>query len=350
MNKGRRIWLAVLSLCVLLCGSSVESMASAPEAQSDTDSQTTYRLTFYAGNQGDFSGVTVLPGISDRYHVEITEDRITIEQVEYKKVVPFNVLSYVSLPKDSKYYVKGIRRSGRDNNTVGEVSNSAFPVKGDQDFVVAYGIKGDMVPYQVNYRDSAGNTLAPSATYYGNVGDKPVVAFLYIEGYEPQAYNLTRTLQKDASKNEFTFVYRRAETGNTTTTTINDGTTVVTNPGTQTTEQGDGTTGTGGGTGTGGAGQGEAGEEAAENAEEGTENIVEEQVPLAPGDLMDLDDEQVPLANLQNLIINPDGKFVYGASILIGLCAAAALTAMGIIAWKKRRAGAYEELDNWELK
>ena len=65
---------------------------------------------------------------------------------------------------------------------------------------------------------------------------------------------------------------------------------------------------------------------------------------------MDLDDEQVPLANLQNLIVNPDGKFVYGASILIGLCAAAALAAMGIIAWKKRRAGAYEELDNWELK
>lgn len=69
--------------------------------------------------------------------------------------------------------------------------------------------EGDCRYYTVEYVDSAGNELAPSETYYGNVGDKPVVAFLYIEGYRPNAYNITRTLKADASENVFRFVYTR---------------------------------------------------------------------------------------------------------------------------------------------
>ena len=47
---------------------------------------------------------------------------------------------------DEKYYVKGIRLAGRDNNTV---SATTFRVTGDADYVVAYGIKGNLVSYTV---------------------------------------------------------------------------------------------------------------------------------------------------------------------------------------------------------
>ena len=61
----------------------------------------------------------------------------------------------VALDKDSKYYVQGIRISGRDNNAA--VENSSFEVTGDQEYVVAYGIKGDQVAYTINYQDANGN-------------------------------------------------------------------------------------------------------------------------------------------------------------------------------------------------
>lgn len=109
--------------------------------------------------------------------------------------------------KDSKYYVKGIWESGRERAV------PSFTVTEDRDFVVAYGIRGNMVAYTVNYVDGEGNELAPSGTYYGNVGDRPVVAFIYLEGWQPQAYNLTKTLAEDASLNVFTFVYARAAAG-----------------------------------------------------------------------------------------------------------------------------------------
>ena len=78
----------------------------------------------------------------------------------------------VKLHNNSKYYVKGVRRGGRDNNTV---ESPAFTVKGDADYVVAYGIQGDQTAYIVRYVDRNDQQIAPSRTYYGNVGDKPVV-------------------------------------------------------------------------------------------------------------------------------------------------------------------------------
>ena len=52
---------------------------------------------------------------------------------------------------------------------------------------MVYGILGNAVAYTVNYVDTSGRQLAPSETYYGNVGDEPVIAYLYIEGYQTQA-------------------------------------------------------------------------------------------------------------------------------------------------------------------
>ena len=96
--------------------------------------------------------------------------------------------------------------------TIRQSSYSAFEVNGDQDYVVAYGIPGELAEYTVNYVDATGNKLADSRTYYGNVGDEPVIAYLYIDGYIPDNYNQTGTLVSDVSKNVFNFVYSPAST------------------------------------------------------------------------------------------------------------------------------------------
>ena len=200
------------------------------------------------------------------------------------------------------------------------------------DYVVAYGIKGDMVAYTVNYQDANGKTLADSQTFYGNAGDKPVVAYKYIENYIPQALALTKTLSDNESKNVFTFTYTPGETDRIveTTTTV---TTIVPGPTTTTTTTGTtgtGTTGTGttgtGTTGTTGTGTGTAanGTNAANNAagdntangantnaggttdnqnngqdadnqDNQTTDIPDNQVPET---LVDLDDEETPKSNI----------------------------------------------------
>ena len=73
--------------------------------------------------------------------------------------------------------------------------------------MVAYGVLTEPVQYTIRYHNASGQELAPSETYYGNVGDRPVIAYQYIEGYQPQAYNLTKTLSADPEENMFTFIY-----------------------------------------------------------------------------------------------------------------------------------------------
>jgi hypothetical protein len=136
---------------------------------------------------------------------------------------------------------------------------------------------------------------------HGNVGDKPVGASLYIEGYQPQAYNLTGTLQADESKNVFTFVYRKVKaeeptqprntgnnstgntgnTGNNGANTGNNGNTGTSTTGTTGTTQ----TQTEQGTQTPGQGQEQTGEE----PESGP---AQEDIP----EVIDIDDEETPLA------------------------------------------------------
>ena len=337
MSRIRRLFVGLLVLCLMLPMGLLEAQAE----------QYTYTVTFYPGNHGSFQGLSQVSVDNSKsgssYQVSGGGSAITVSGLCKEDVVSFDAAmeGALALSNDSKYYVKGIRQSGRDNNTVDQVRSNSILVESDRDFVVAYGIKGDMVAYHVNYQDEAGNSLAPSETYFGNVGDKPVMAFLYIEGYEPQAYNLTRTLVSDESKNEFTFVYRRTAAG-TTTTVTDGGTNTVIVPGSVNVISGE--SGATGGTGTGGTaegGTGTEGEEAAEG-EDNTTTIPDAAVPQGPGELMDLDDEEVPLAGIRDLIINSEGRFVYGASIIIGLSAAAALITMGIMMWKKRREHAYE--------
>ena len=243
----------------------------------------TYTVTFYAGNQGTFANMDDLT-VSGKGTPQISMegDRITVSGLTQGDVISFDVnQGAVSLGEDSKYYVQGLRLSGRDNDE--QMEEPAFWVTGDEDYVVAYGIQGDMTSYTVNYVDENGNELAPSRTYYGNVGDKPVVAYLYMDGYMPQALTLTQTLSANQADNVFTFEYSpnpvEVVPGETVTvTTVEPGTTnVITQQvpvrGTGVTGT-TGTTGTGTGTGTAGTDTGTAGTGTAGTADDGNAAVI----------------------------------------------------------------------------
>lgn len=203
MKKAMRV-ISVLAAFCLMLSASLNCLAAERKGY-------TYTVTISAGNQGTLGttdGISISVDGGGEYEIMLEDGgkSVRITGLTAANHVRF-LNSAVSVAEDSKYYVKGIRMGGRDDS----LDLAYFPVERDQDYVVAYGIRGDMVQYTVNYVDAAGNQLYPPQVYYGNVGDRPVIAYLYVEGYQPQAYNLTRTLQSDASKNIFTFVYTRIE-------------------------------------------------------------------------------------------------------------------------------------------
>ena len=319
-----------------------------------------YQVTIFSGKQGAFSGTAGLVVKGADYSVSNTADAIVIKDLNPGDTVSFEARSgAVALDKDSKYYVQGIRISGRDNNAA--VENSSFEVTGDQEYVVAYGIKGDQVAYTINYQDANGNKLADSQTFYGNVGDKPVVAYTYIDGYTPEYRNLTKTLSANAAENVFTFKYLPYETVTVTTpgqTITNTTEQTVTVPGGTTTTTGGttgttgGTTGTTGGTGTNANGGNAAGTTTGNGDAQGTDatggttqdaqgnedttTIGDEDTPRADQDLKDLDDEDVPKSNKDldgNKKVKKSLPLVAGVGI--GVAALAALAA-GIVIVRKR--------------
>lgn len=203
MRKIRKMMQTLLAAAALL------GMTALPVSATDSY---TYTVTFYAGNQGTFASASGLT-VTGRGQATVQNNgaRITVSGLQAGDMVSFDTQQGAIRPgDDGRYYVQGIRPSARDNDQA-SLSASAFRVTEDADYVVAYGIKGNQVAYTVNYEDGEGRTLAPSRTYYGNVGDKPVVAYLYIENYLPEALALTKTLSADASENVFTFVYESAE-------------------------------------------------------------------------------------------------------------------------------------------
>ena len=170
----------------------------------------TYTVSFSAGGQGSINGgvqVRKASGNEASVSVSAKGDKLIVTGLEYGDVISCDAQGSVALNENSKYYVKGIRLSGRDNNTVAQ---SAFLVSGDQDYVVAYGIPGELAEYTVNYVDTDGNKLAESRTYYGIKNKKTNIAYLYIDGYIPDSYNQTGKLSSNASENVFNFVYSRA--------------------------------------------------------------------------------------------------------------------------------------------
>mgnify|MGYP002243632939 FL=1 len=281
MRSCGRLRKGLLIMALLLC----MTVQTAFAAEGGNEKEYTYTVTLFAGNQGSFNGTGGVHVIGGSAQIS-GGDAIRITGLRAGDVVVLDATAgMVDLKNGDKYYIKGVRESGRDNNTV---ADSAFTVTKDAEYVVAYGIQGDMVSYTVNYQDGGGNELAPSRTYYGAVGDKPVIAYQYIEGYRPDAYNLTKTLGKNEADNVFTFTYTQSSVQQP--AAGGEGTEGGTDTGTPATTATPGTT-AGGGAGTAGAGTATA----AGTVETPTVENPDGGVPQAT---VDLDDEDTPKANI----------------------------------------------------
>ena len=233
-----------------------------------------YTVTFYAGLQGHFG--------SDKDNKTVTKkckagEEITISLAD----LDFHL-------DNNEYYVKGLRQTGHDNDEYKDINSKTITVDEDMAFEVAYGIKGGMVKYVVNYVAAKdGEELHDSDTYYGMVGDKPVVSYKYVENYLPDAYNKGKTLSADESQNVYTFTYSyTGKSGNGGDNDDND------NNG----NNNNGNNGNNNGANNGAANANAPGGNATANAD-GT-NIADNDTPqAAPSDFVDLDDPDAPLAD-----------------------------------------------------
>ena len=319
MKKWKRLLVSLLTVSMTLGASTMSVMA-------DDTTPYTYKVTLSAGNKGTING----------------QHKIEQADIASGSTVTFN-LNDIQVT-DDKYYVKGIRLSGRDNDEA--LAAPSFTVDKDTDYVVAYGIKGNMVAYTVNYQDASGKSLAESQTFYGNIGDKPVVAYRYIENYIPDALALTKTLSDNESENVFTFTYtpgatdRIVETTTTVTTTVprtatsagaaagtGTGTTVGGSTAGSTTAGGT----TAGGTTTGGTAGGTTNADNSQDTTDDTTTAPDEQTPKS---LVDLDDEDTPKGNIDAK--DKTSKTPIAAGIGIIVVAVAAL--VGLIVFLKKRA------------
>ena len=326
MKKWKRLLVSLLTVSMTLGASTMSVMA-------DDTTPYTYKVTLSAGNKGTING----------------QNKIEQADIASGSTVTFN-LNDIQVT-DDKYYVKGIRLSGRDNDEA--LAAPSFTVDKDTDYVVAYGIKGNMVAYTVNYQDASGKSLAESQTFYGNVGDKPVVAYRYVENYIPDALALTKTLSDNESENVFTFTYTPGATDRIVETTTTVTTTV---PGTATPAGAAGTTGasgttgaaagtgtgttaggtaaggtTAGGTTTGGTAGGTTNTDNSQDTTDDTTTAPDEQTPKS---LVDLDDEDTPKGNIDAK--DKTSKTPIAAGIAIIVVAVAALA--GLIVFLKKRA------------
>ena len=189
--------IAALALPALAADTSEDTSA---DTSADTSSDATYSYT-----------VRIFPG--DKGTIDGKKDPIvTVVEPGYEWSGSDFDYGQRAASDTDKYYVRGIREAGRDNNTTNNLINPSFTVDRDIDLVVAYGVKGSDVTYKINYLEYGSNKkLLEPQTYHGNIGDKPVVAYLYIDGYVPQYKNVTGTLDADSAKNEWTFYYIDAD-------------------------------------------------------------------------------------------------------------------------------------------
>ena len=205
-NKERRnLFMRVGAVLIVICmiaALALPALAAdtSADAPADTSSDAAYSYT-----------VRIFPG--DKGTIDGKKDPI-VEVVEPGYEWSGSDFDYGerAASDTDKYYVRGIREAGRDNNTTNNLINPSFTVNRDIDLVVAYGVKGSDVTYKINYVEYGTNKkLIDPRTYHGNIGDKPVVAYLYIDGYVPQYKNVTGTLDADPTKNEWTFYYIDAD-------------------------------------------------------------------------------------------------------------------------------------------
>lgn len=343
MGRFRKMSLILLILSLFILTNSQTAFAAEEEY--------TYTVRLYAGNQGTLKngGIDVS---SQSASVSYGKDCAVVSGLKYGDTVYVRPQDAANA-SDERYYVKGVRRSGRDNS---EAEAPTFHVACDRDFVVAYGVSGDMVKYTVSYEDMNGKELRESDVYYGNIGDRQYVSSRYIAGYQPQTLNLVKTLSANEAENTFTFQYAPVSTtqetkpgggttnSTTTTTTTNTTTTNTTITNTTTTNAAGGGAGAADGQGTNpDAADAQPDQELPDedvplDAGVGGDAapILDEEVPLSQQKLEDLDDEEVPLAALKAEQAGLMGYFPVYAGI--GAAAASILLVAGIwLLYRKRR-------------
>ena len=210
MNRVRRVFALLLLLCLVLSLQIVASAAAKDE----------YVVRLYIGAQGSYSGGS--------YGYKIVKRGDTCSLTD--------IFGAVTLPANSKYYVKSIRESGKEEDHELAITN----VQKDQDYVVTYGIRRDTVKYRVHYVNAntgAELSNSPSQWFAANRDDIVYVAYVEYSGMQPDAYNRVAQLNDDSSimttdRDTFEFYFRyqpvpTPSSGTTTPTTTGGGTTVV---------------------------------------------------------------------------------------------------------------------------
>ena len=199
-HLGAALFGVVLTLLLALCMGLPAAAFAAPD-------DTTYTIRLYGGNRGTVNGQDMVEWTGVHYGdtVDLGQANITVT--------------------DGKYYAKGARPAGLDNvkdvvyvadvDANGKLSGTVT-VTEDADYVIAYGVLADRVEYTVRYVDAAGNELAASQKFMGDIGDTPATAAPYFENYVPNAYTATLALTGDPDQNVITFTYARLATGYTT--------------------------------------------------------------------------------------------------------------------------------------
>lgn len=309
--KKIRISLLLLSVAAMTIG---QAAFAADISDNGADSGYTYTVKVYAGNPkiGKSTGGGVSVETGSGASVSSEGDCVIVSGLCFGDRVYINAQDAANAV-DSKYYVKGVRKAGREDS---EASEGSFVVDGDRDFVISYGIKGSMVAYTVNYLDAAGNALLPSDTYYGNPGERQYVSSRYVDGYVPQAMNLVKTLSANEAENVFNFQYTPVAAGTVTVPVEDEGGAAA--PAAD----------------AGAAAPGAAAPAAPAAPED--EGLVAAPDEATPQDLVDLDEEndEVPLANVK---ADRPGTVMSYMPIYVGV-GAAALIALGIMGlYLKRR-------------
>lgn len=277
------------------------SIPAADKAYAD-DEGYTYTVTIYSGKEGYFDGN------KSKHSTKLTVSNGTPITIDMDKLD-------LTIIDPDKYYPRGLKRAGHDNDEA--YQSYTFKVTKDESFSVAYGMKGGMVKYTVRYVDNSGNTLISAKEYYGMPGDKPVVSCKYVDGYIPNALNITKRLTSEASKNVFTFTYSK-----------NKG--IVTEEDVVIYNGQDGTNGNAA-AGNANAAANAPGAYVAGNANNGNNG---------PANLVDLDDNEPPLASVDK---DKDGGLSGATMGLIGIVVAGILIALGLLYLILRRRGDEEE-------
>lgn len=243
----------------------------------------------------------------------------------------------------SIYHVKGIRQAGHD-----ETNSGVIAVTGDADYVVAYGVITNPVHYTVKYVDQSGKELLPEDTFIGNIGEKVDVAFRSADGYLPDVFRQKMTLSEQEADNVFVFTYHLSRGVNVIYNSVTGEATYIYEDGTTTTVLVPAENVTPGAALAGGAAgnadnAGNAGNNPADAADNNPadagnnaadENVIpDEETPLVTQDVVDLDDEDVPLADKAASAMTNAAPIIAGAVVVL----AAAGIATTIVLLRKRK-------------